>query len=256
MRGRGASRGVARIGVVTPYSNTNLEADLALLRPPGVSFHVARAAGYDPGEIPDSQAMRAFAEAGLDDVLPLLLAARPDILLYGCTSATLSSGLARDREFRLGIEARAGVPAVTAAGALVDGLGDLGVRRVAFCSPYTEALNREGACFLEEAGFEVVRTAFVGRDLGSYGQSDLEPDEVLALGLEADHGEAEAIVLSCTDMRAVEIVDDLEERCGKPVVTSNQAMVHAALGRLGLASCVPGRLGYASPGALASIARA
>ena len=251
------SRGRARIGVITPFSNTNLEADLVLLRPPGVSFHVARAGGYDLDEVPDSAQMRKFARAGLDGVLGLLMAARPDIVLYGCTSATLSSEPAYDRRFRLAIEEAAGVPAVTAAGALVGGLRDLGARRVAFCSPYTEALNREGAAFLEAAGFEVVRTAGIGRDLGNYGQSELEPGEVFRLGMRADHEDAEAIVLSCTDMRAVEVIEALEDRTGKPVVTSNQAMVHAALARLGLEGRVPGRLGYPAPsGALASMASA
>ena len=33
------SRGRARIGVLVPFTNTNLEADMALLRPSGVSHH-------------------------------------------------------------------------------------------------------------------------------------------------------------------------------------------------------------------------
>ena len=251
------SRGVARIGVITPYSNTNLEADLTLLRPPGVSFHVTRVAGYDLDRIPDSDEMRRFARAGLSDVLGLIMAARPDILLYGCTSATLASGPDMDRDFRLAIEAAAGVPAVTAAGALVSALEDLEARRVAFASPYTRALNLEGAAFLGDAGFKVISTADVGRDLGSYGQSDLAPADVLELGLRASHADADAIVLSCTDLRAVEIIDELERRTGQAVVTSNQAMVHTALVRLGLPSCVPGRLAQrVSPGARASIASA
>ncbi len=251
------SRGVARIGVVTPYSNTNLEADLTLLRPPGVSFHVVRAGGYDLDRIPDSDEMRRFARAGLSDVLGLIMAARPDILLYGCTSATLASGPVMDRDFRLAVEAEAGVPAVTAAGALVDALKKLEARRIAFASPYTRTLNLEGAAFLNDAGFEVINTADVGRDLGSYGQGDLSPADVLELGLRASHVDADAIVLSCTDMRAVEIIDELEQRTGRAVVTSNQAMVHAALVRLGLPSRVPGRLAQrVSPGARASIASA
>lgn len=251
------SRGLARIGVITPYSNTNLEADLALLRPPGVSFHVARAGGYDLDGVPDSDEMRRFARAGLRDVLDLIMAARPDILLYGCTSATLASGPAMDRDFSLAIEAEAGVPAVTAAGALVSALEELDARRIAFASPYTRTLNLEGAAFLTDAGFEVINTVDVGRDLGSYGQSDLSPAEVLELGLKASHADADAIVLSCTDLRAVEIIDELERRTGRAVVTSNQAMVHAALVRLGLPSRVPGCLAQrVSPGARASIASA
>ena len=251
------SRGLARIGVITPYSNTNLEADLALLRPPGVSFHVVRAGGYDLDRIPDSAEMRRFARAGLGDVLPLIMAARPDILLYGCTSATLSCGPSMDRDFRRTIEAAGGVPAVTAAGALVDALKQLEARRVAFASPYTKALNQEGATFLNGAGFDVVNTADIGDDLGSYGQSDLSPDQVLDLGLRANHTDADAIVLSCTDMRAVEIIDELERFTGRAVITSNQALVHTALVRLGLPSCVPGTLAQrVSPGARASITSA
>ena len=51
---------------------------------------------------------------------------------------------------------------------------------------------------------------------------------------------AEAIVLSCTDMRAVEIIDRLEQALGKPVISSNQAMLFAALELLGLEIELPG----------------
>jgi len=237
------TRGTARIGVITPFTNTNLEADLVLLRPAGCSCHVARAAGYDADEVPDSEQMRQFALAGLDDVLALLVPARPDVILYGCTSATLSMGPEYDRTFCAMIEEKAGVPAITAAGALVEALDDLGAGTIGFCSPYTEELNREAAAFLGAGGHQVVQSAYVGEDLDSEGQNGLTPERVFALGLEADHDQAEAIVMSCTDMRAVEVIEALEERVGKPVVTSNQAMMHAAIKRLGLGDRVPGRLG-------------
>ena len=244
-----ASRGRARIGVIVPYTNTNLEADFALLRPEGVSCHVMRAAGYNADAIPDSEQMRRFASAGLDDALAMLLPARPDVILYGCTSATLSMGPDYDREFRARIERKAGVPAVTAAGALVEALGDLGARRIGFCSPYTEALNREAAAFLAACGVEVARSAYVGADLGNEGQNGLTPSEVFALGLRADHERADAVAMSCTDMRAVEVIEALERRIGKPVATSNQALFHAAFARLGLSARAPGKLGMRAPGA-------
>ena len=113
------SRGRARIGIVTPFSNTHLEADLALLRPWGVSCHIVRASGYDLDAVPDGEQMRRFARTSLDSVLKTLMAARPDVVLYGCTSATMAMGPDYDRAFRARIEDIAGVPAVTAAGALV-----------------------------------------------------------------------------------------------------------------------------------------
>ncbi|MEM7225230.1 MAG: aspartate/glutamate racemase family protein [Pseudomonadota bacterium] len=229
-----ASRGRGRLGIVVPFSNTNLEPDMMLLRPSGVSLHFMRAGGYDLDAVPDSEQMRGFALASLDAVLEALMAAKPDIVLYGCTSATLSHGPAFDRAFCDQIEAKAGVPAVTAAGALVEALGDLGVTKVGFAAPYTEALNGEAIDFLQESGFSVVAAASVGCDLGNYGQGELTPDEVAALACRADRPEAEALVLSCTDMRAVEAIEPLERALGKPVVTSNQALMKAAVKRLGL----------------------
>ena len=44
----------------------------------------------------------------------------------------------------------------------------------------------------------------------------------------------EAIVISCTDYRALEAVPAIEARLGKPVVTSNQAQMYVCLTRLGL----------------------
>jgi len=103
-----------------------------------------------------------------------------------------------------------------------------GVKKIGFSSPYVEQLNQEAIDFLAQCGFETVSSAYVGSDLGNYGQGELTPDRVIELGLEADSDEAEAIVMSCTDMRAVEAIGELEEKLGKPVVTSNQALMFAA----------------------------
>ena len=228
------SRGRARIGVVVPFSNTNLEPDMQLLRPLGVSFHFARAGGYDLDEVPDSEQMRQFALASLDEVIASLAAVRPDMVLYGCTSATLAHGPQFDREFAGQISQMIGKPAVTAAGALVDALTDIGAKKIAFSSPYVEALNQEAIDFLAECDFETVSSAYVGEDLGNYGQGELTPERVVELGVKADSPEAEALVLSCTDMRSVEAIEVLEARIGKPVITSNQALVYTAVKILNL----------------------
>ena len=228
------SRGRARLGIVVPFSNTNLEPDMQLLRPNGVSLHFARAGGYDLDEVPDSDQMRQMSLASLDSVMTLLGATRPDAILYGCTSATLAHGPKFDREFADQISAMVGKPAITAAGALVLALQTLGVKKIGFSSPYVEQLNQEAIEFLGQSGFETVSSAYVGEDLGNYGQGELTPEKVIELGLEADSDSAETIVLSCTDMRAVEVIDTLEQKLGKPVVTSNQALMFAAAKALNL----------------------
>ena len=79
--------------------------------------------------------------------------------------------------------------------------------------------------FLESSGFETISCADVGRDLGCYGQGALSPKEVFELAVKANDPKVQAIVLSCTDMRSVEVIKTIETELGKPVVTSNQAMM-------------------------------
>ena len=115
--------------------------------------------------------------------------------------------------------------AMTAAGALVHALQTIGVKRIGFASPYVPSLNDEAIAFLASEGFETVSRADVEGDLGNEGQGALTPEDVAELAHRANSAEAEAIVLSCTDMRSVEAIDRLETELGKPVITSNQAMM-------------------------------
>ncbi len=150
------SRMRARIGVLVPFTNTNLEADLALLQPDGVSFHYARLGDYDFDAVPDAEQMAGLGAASLDEPLRLISGVRPDAILYGCTSATLTHGRAFDRDLSARAQHQTGAVTVTAAGALVHALETLGVRQIGFASPYVPAINAQAEAFLGEAGFKAV----------------------------------------------------------------------------------------------------
>ena len=65
-------RGHPRIGVLVPFTNTNLELDMQLLCPPGATVHVARLGGYDADEIPGSQQMADLGVSDISGALQLL----------------------------------------------------------------------------------------------------------------------------------------------------------------------------------------
>jgi len=234
------SRGRARLGILVPFTNSNLEPDMALMRPDGISLHFARMGGYDEDEIPDEEQMRGLGAADLDEPLNLLLGVKPDVVVYGCTSATLTHGPAFDRTLAGKINAQSGAHTVTAAGSLVNALAALEVRRIGFASPYVPAINNLAVEFLAEMGFETVARSELSEELDNEGQGALTPDAVFDLGLKADSPQAEALVLSCTDMRSVETLERLEQVVGKPVVSSNQAMLFQALQLLKIDDPVPG----------------
>ncbi|WP_170756035.1 Asp/Glu racemase [Ruegeria lacuscaerulensis] len=234
------SRGLARFGILVPFTNTNLEPDMYLLRPDGVSLHFARMGGYDQDEIPDAEQMHGLGAANLEEPLRLLQGVRPKVILYGCTSATLTHGFAFDRTLAARIKAECGAETVTAAGAIVFALRSLRAKNIGFASPYVPAINDLAVSFLTEAGIHTVNRSEVASTLDNYGQGTIGPQAVFELGRAADHPKADAIVLSCTDMRSVEVIDQLEQALGKPIVTSNQAMMYQARHIMGLANSVHG----------------
>lgn len=230
----GSDRRGGRLGIIIPSSNTNLEPDCAILLPSGVTAHFTRLGGYDVEAIPGSAAMRALAMASVDGPLDLLTAARVNVIGYGCASATLSCGWTFDRRLCADMEAKAEIPAVTVAGAMVEALSALNASRIGFTSPYVGELNRKATAFFVEAGIQVVNRADVGTALSSVEQGRLTPRDAFELGCAADHPDADAIVIGCTDFRAVEAIGVLERELGKPVVTSNQALVFGCLARIGI----------------------
>ncbi|MEM6587573.1 MAG: Asp/Glu racemase [Pseudomonadota bacterium] len=236
------SRGTARFGVLVPFTNTNLEPDMVLMRPPGVSLHFARLGGYDEDEIPDEAQMAGLGAADMSEPLRLLQGVKPDVVFYGCTSATLTHGPSFDRNLAQTISAQSGAQTVTAAGALVHAIKTMGAQNIAFASPYVPAINDQAIAFLASEGIQTIHRADFEGTLDNEGQGALTPDDVAQLAHRANHMAADAIVLSCTDMRAVEVITRLEDELGKPIITSNQAMVFQALEMLSLPSPGPGML--------------
>lgn len=218
--------------MIVPASNTNAEPDCLMLAPDGVTLHFTRSGGYDVEAIPDSEEMRRFARQALDQQLQLLVDARVELIAYACTSATLADGPEFDRAFCDEITARSGLPAVTTAGALIEAIRELGVDRVAFTSPYVPRLVEESIEFIRQCGIEVISRADFDKELSSLEQNALTPEDAYRMGLEADHPQAQALVISCTDYRALEAIPALEAALNKPVVTSNSALMYACLKRL------------------------
>ena len=225
-------RGRGRIGAMVPSTNRNLEPDFFLLAPPGVSVHFVRLCEERPDQLPTSDVLQRYAHLPVKEPAELLAAATVEVIAYGCTSATLSGSPEFDARLSAEIEQVSGLPTITAASALLGGLAALGVSKLLWLS-LRERAARTRYQVSERFGSRGGFRSRPGRDLGNYEQ-EMNPSAVYDLGRRADHPDAQALVLSCTEMRAVEAIDALERDLEKPVVTSNQALMFACLNRIGV----------------------
>jgi maleate cis-trans isomerase len=140
------------------------------------------------------------------------------------------------------ISAEAGVPAVATTPSVVEALRALGARRLSVATPYPEWNNKRLRSYLEAQDFEVLNVDGEpeAAAAGNQGINDQSPQSVVEFAARVCRPEADALLCSCTAWRSVEAVDALERRTGKPVVTSNQATIWAALRVLGFTQPVRG----------------
>ncbi len=228
-----------RIGLLVPTRNRTMEDDFAGWMPRSVAMNTMRM--YHPPEQPATMAERLqIMDDHVGESARLLAMVRPDVIAFGCTSGSFLHGLGWDQKIVEEIQAASGgIPTVATARCVVDALNELGVKKVAAASPYPPEINERLKKFLADAGFEVV--SFDYEDGRKVGDVDIfDPEVVFELGKRVDRPEAEAIFISCTNLRAAAIIDRLEKETGKPVVTSNQATFWACLRELGINEPIPG----------------
>ena len=96
--------------------------------------------------------------------------------------------------------------------------------------------------YLEAQGFEVLNVDGEPRAAaaGNQGINDQDPESVVEFASRACRPEADALLCSCTAWRSVEAASAIEQRTGRPVVSSNQSTIWTALRALGVTRPIAG----------------
>jgi maleate cis-trans isomerase len=223
---RNPYRDGAKVGVILPSVNTTTEPEFAWLAPPKTAFHFARLLMEDNSP----QALRAM-NAEIMTAAKSIGTIGPDLVAYACTAGTLIDGEEGAKQLAKSISSITNSPIVVTSLALLGALRKLGVARLSLGTPYPAPVTAAEKHFLERAGFEVVCCHGLERSPPEVRATSF--DDLIDLALSIDRPNADAIFISCTDLRASELVQALEERLRKPVLTSNQVTLWAILRSLG-----------------------
>ena len=218
-----------RIGLIVPSSNTTMEPEIYEMAPKGVSIHTAR---MKLREV-TTEALREMAEEAAG-AAELLSTAGVDLILYGCTTGSILGGSDWESVLMEKVQKSGGAPSFSTAMALVEALRELEAEGIAVATPYIDELNDLERKFLESKGFEVLNIKGLGLERNlDIGREP--PSTAYRLAREVFRAEADAIFISCTNFRTIEIIGALEADLERPVVTSNQASMWKALrmGRVG-----------------------
>ena len=215
----------AAIGLIVLATDQVLEHEWRLIvTQPGVASYVSRmpsssAVGADTLSAIESDIAHA---AGL--IVPDL---RLDVVAFGCTSASMVIG--EQKVFQHIRAVRPGIACTTPITAAIAALRALGATRVTLVTPYVAEINALSKAYLEACGIGVSRVITFG-DGNDNTTARIDRNSLLSAILEHGREDAtDAIFVSCTNLRMVNLIRIAEEAIGKPVISSNSAMAWHAL---------------------------
>lgn len=210
----------AVLGMVVLQSDETLEHDLRRILPQEeVALYISR---VPSAETVSSDSLAAM-EGHLSDAAALMPPALDfDVLGYGCTSATSVIGAGRVAELL-----RKGCPATHVTdplSALVAACRHMGITRLAFLSPYVpEVSSRLRAAVAAQGVKSPVFGTF--NEAREHAVALIDgPSVSRAATALLQRGGAEAVFLSCTNLRTLDVIDAIEAETGAVALSSNQVM--------------------------------
>ncbi len=230
----------ARLGLIVLAEDETLEPECARMTASAdVALYHSR--------IPMPPQVRPDTLVGMADRLPeaaglLPRATRFDAIGYGCTSA--SAVIGSDAVARAIRSACPGAAVTDPLAAIIAAGRALAATRLGFVTPYLPEVSARLRDCLEQADFTIA-------GFGSFEQGDdrtvarITPDAIAAAALRtAEAAPCDAIVISCTNLRCLSVIGQIEAQTSLPVIASNPALTWHMLRLSGLPDRLPqfGRL--------------
>jgi maleate isomerase len=231
-----------KFGVIGPSTNTIVQPDFEMMRPPGVTNHYSRI--YTPNaQAVSNETFKAGIEligSNVLDAVRSVMTCSPDYLVMGMSSVTFIGGARGADEFQRKIERESGVSATIGSHSCTAALKAYGgIKRIAFLSPYYPVANAEVRRYFTDSGFEVVRDVCL--ECKSWtGIAAVTPDELRPRLMTLDGKDVDAIIQVGTNLSMVELAAAAELWLDKPVIAINTATYWHALRANGITEKMSG----------------
>jgi len=223
------------IGLVQLSTDHSLEMDWAKLL--GTQAGVFSSRVYYSSEMTPA-ALDKIA-TGISEASDLIATGLPmDIMAFGCTSASIVIG--EEKVAHLLTKNRGGIPATNPWTAAQASFKHLGAKKIAVFSPYPTEVNFPLYQQLTKAGFEVSVLGSLGIEKDTDITTVSKESMLEALDKILPTSDADLVFMSCTNLRVLDHIQEIEDKFDIPVVCSNSAMFWHAMHLAGKTAVCPG----------------
>lgn len=210
----------ANIGLITLQTDETIESDMRHFFPEkDVGFYVSRIACAPETTKNALSKMEADLPRSAKLLPPPI---KFDVVGYGCTSGTAVIGAEKiSKLISSGCNTQKVTDPLTA---LISACDKLNISRLGFLSPYVAdvsltlrtALKRNG---IDSPAFGSFNESTETNVAKISGKSLLDASVTLS-----KQASIEAIFLSCTNLQTIKVIEEIEDKCGLPVMSSNQVL--------------------------------
>ena len=218
----------ANLGFIVLSGDLACEHDLFNMTPEGVGISFTR---LKTDDFTTNETLAAHVNQLAEAASRIQPDVKPDVISYCCTSGSIIIGEEEvKRQIAIGAPYTKPMSLVTG---VVSALNAVQAKKIVIGTPYLDEINAREEEFFLSKGFEILRMEGLNLETGiEFGK--VTPDFWNKFSLEIDCDDADAVFLSCTGIRSLDIIEKVEAQINKPVITSNQAQMWSALRLAGI----------------------
>ena len=224
-----------KIGVIALSTDFTIEQDFRkICRNQNVDIYVNRIPFQNPLNHENYLKMEEYLAEIANNILP---GEKIDSIAYGCTSGAVAIGNKRITDAIH--KSKAGTYVVTPITAALKAFTNLKVKKIAVLTPYPEQVNKTIFEYLTKHNIGVTSFSSFNLEYDS-DIAKVDPKCLIETIDKIDHKDADAVFISCTALRAVEVIDQIEKRISKYVISSNQAIIWDCLRSVNIKNSIDG----------------
>ena len=216
-----------RIGLITLASDFRIEKDFNnVIYGKEIDLFSNRIHCYNPLT---NETLKKMADDITGVTKEILPEQKLDCVAYGCTSGTIAAGYSSIYE-KVNL-AKPNTKVTTPITSAIKALKKFNINKISVFTPYTDEINQSVTEYFKKENIEVVSLSYFNissdLDIGKVDQDYLF--EVLS---KVDLSESDGLFVSCTALPVLSLIDKLEKKLGKLVLSSNQTLIWDTLNEI------------------------
>ena len=218
-----------RIGLITLASDFRIEKDFNnVIYDKNIDLYCNRIKSYNPLTNESLKKMADDIPKVTKEILP---DQKLDCVAYGCTSGTIAAGYKTILEKVNLVKPKTKV--TTPITSAINAFKVLKTNKISIFTPYTDEINQSLISFFKRENIEISNLSYLDiasdLDIGK-----IDPNYLFETLVNIDLSQSDALFISCTALPVLSLIEDIEKKIGKIVLSSNQVLIWDTLKQVNL----------------------